>query len=121
MVLYSCVKGIDYLYDKNVDIKISAHYAFLEYLSTGVRKRRRSWHELTTPLFSNFLFTNLFSIKFVYFYIISYYYFMFLFISNLHLITVMKPNIPSIKTTLKKCDQISKRQPVDVNKMNKHT
>jgi hypothetical protein len=32
---------------------------------------RRSWHGLTTPLFSNFLFTNLFSIKFLYFFIIS--------------------------------------------------
>ena len=30
-----------------------------------------SWHGLTTPLFSNFLFTNLFSIKFLYFFIIS--------------------------------------------------
>jgi hypothetical protein len=34
-------------------------------------EHRRSWHELTTPLFSNFLFTNLFSIKFLYFFIIS--------------------------------------------------
>jgi hypothetical protein len=32
---------------------------------------RRSWHGLTTPLFFNFLFTNLFSIKFLYFFIIS--------------------------------------------------
>ena len=32
---------------------------------------RRSWHGLTTPLFSNFLFTNLFSITFLYFFIIS--------------------------------------------------
>ena len=32
---------------------------------------RRSWHGLTTPLFSNFLFTNLFSIKFLYFFISS--------------------------------------------------
>jgi hypothetical protein len=32
---------------------------------------RRSWHGLTTHLFSNFLFTNLFSIKFLYFFIIS--------------------------------------------------
>ena len=34
-------------------------------------RHRRSWHGLTTPLFSNFLFTNLFSIKFLYFFIIS--------------------------------------------------
>jgi hypothetical protein len=32
---------------------------------------RRSWHGLTTPLFSNILFTNLFSITFLYFFIIS--------------------------------------------------
>ena len=32
---------------------------------------RRSWHGLTTPPFSNFLFTNLFSTKFLYFFIIS--------------------------------------------------
>ena len=32
---------------------------------------RRSWHGFATPLFSNFLFTNLFSIKFLYFFIIS--------------------------------------------------
>jgi hypothetical protein len=32
---------------------------------------RRSWHVLTTPLFSNVLFTDLFSIKFLYFFIIS--------------------------------------------------
>ena len=32
---------------------------------------RRSWHGLTTPFFSNFLLTNLFSIKFLYFFIIS--------------------------------------------------
>ena len=32
---------------------------------------RRSWHGLTTTPFSNFLFTNLFSIKFLYFFIIS--------------------------------------------------
>ena len=32
-------------------------------------RRRRSWHG--PPLFSNFLFTNLFSIKFLYFFIIS--------------------------------------------------
>jgi hypothetical protein len=32
---------------------------------------RCSWHGLTTPPFSNFLFTNLFSIKFRYFFIIS--------------------------------------------------
>ena len=87
MVLYSCVKGIDYLYEKNVDIKFSAHCAFLEYLSA--------------PLFSNSLFANLFSIKFLYFFIIFYYYFMFIFICNLHLITVMKPNIPSIKKNIK--------------------
>ena len=31
----------------------------------------RSWHGLTTPFFSNFLFTNLFSIKFLYFFIFS--------------------------------------------------
>jgi hypothetical protein len=31
---------------------------------------KRSWHGLTTPLFSNFLFINLFSIKFLYFFII---------------------------------------------------
>jgi hypothetical protein len=31
----------------------------------------RSWHGPTTPLFSNFLFTNLFSIKCLYFFIIS--------------------------------------------------
>jgi hypothetical protein len=30
---------------------------------------KRSWHGLATPLFSNFLFTNLFSIKFLYFFI----------------------------------------------------
>ena len=35
------------------------------------RAHRRSWHGLTTPLFSNVLFTNLFSIKFLYFFIIS--------------------------------------------------
>jgi hypothetical protein len=35
---------------------------------------RRSWHGLTTPLFSNFLLTNLFSIKFLYFFIISSYF-----------------------------------------------
>jgi hypothetical protein len=34
-------------------------------------EHRRSWHGLTTPLFSNFLFANLFSIKFLYFFIIS--------------------------------------------------
>ena len=32
---------------------------------------KRSWHGLTTHLFSNFLFTNLFSIKCLYFFIIS--------------------------------------------------
>jgi hypothetical protein len=32
---------------------------------------KRSWHGLTAPLFSNFLLTNLFSIKFLYFFIIS--------------------------------------------------
>jgi hypothetical protein len=33
---------------------------------------RRSWHGLTPPpFFSNFLFTNLFTIKFLYFFIIS--------------------------------------------------
>jgi hypothetical protein len=32
---------------------------------------RRSWHGITPPFFSNFLFTNLFSIKFLYFFIIS--------------------------------------------------
>ena len=32
---------------------------------------RRSWHGPTTPLFFNFLFTNLFSIKKNYFFIIS--------------------------------------------------
>jgi len=32
---------------------------------------RRSWHGLTSPFFSNFLFTNLFAIKFLYFFIIS--------------------------------------------------
>jgi hypothetical protein len=32
---------------------------------------KRPWHGPTTPLFSNFLFTNLFSIKFLYFFIIS--------------------------------------------------
>ena len=32
---------------------------------------RRSWHGLATPLFSNFLLTNLFSIKFLHFFIIS--------------------------------------------------
>ena len=30
----------------------------------------RSWHRLTTTLFSNFLFTNLFSIKYLYFFIL---------------------------------------------------
>ena len=34
-------------------------------------EHRCSWHGLTTPLFSNFLFTNLFSIKFLYFFINS--------------------------------------------------
>ena len=34
-------------------------------------RHRRPWHGLTTPFFSNFLFTNLFSIKFLYFFIIS--------------------------------------------------
>ena len=34
-------------------------------------EHRHSWHGLTTPFFSNFLFTNLFSIKFLYFFIIS--------------------------------------------------
>jgi hypothetical protein len=34
-------------------------------------EHRRSGHELTTPLFSNFLLTNIFSIKFLYFFIIS--------------------------------------------------
>ena len=38
---------------------------------TSIFFNRRSWHGLTTPLFSNFLFTNLFSIKFLYFFIIS--------------------------------------------------
>jgi hypothetical protein len=32
---------------------------------------KRSWHGLTTPFFSNFLFTNSFSITFLYFFIIS--------------------------------------------------
>jgi hypothetical protein len=32
---------------------------------------RRLWHGLTTPLLSSFLFTNLFSITFLYFFIIS--------------------------------------------------
>jgi hypothetical protein len=32
---------------------------------------RRSWHVLTTHLFSNFLLTNIFSIKFLYFFNIS--------------------------------------------------
>jgi hypothetical protein len=36
-----------------------------------IHEHRRSRHRLTTPLFSNFLFTNLFSIKFLYFFIIS--------------------------------------------------
>jgi hypothetical protein len=35
------------------------------------RYHRRSWHGLTTSFFSNFLFTNLFSIQFLYFFIIS--------------------------------------------------
>ena len=34
------------------------------------RNHRRSWHTITTPFF-NFLFTYLFSIKFLYFFIIS--------------------------------------------------
>jgi hypothetical protein len=40
------------------------------YMLNGL-EHRRSWHGLTTPLFSNFLFTNIFSIKFLYFFIIS--------------------------------------------------
>jgi hypothetical protein len=37
----------------------------------GHRRSCQSWHGLTTRLFSNFLFTNVFSIKFLYFFIIS--------------------------------------------------
>ena len=36
-----------------------------------VHNHRRSWHGLTTPFFFNFLFTNLFSIRFLYFFVIS--------------------------------------------------
>jgi hypothetical protein len=46
------------------------HY---KYLTSTYILHRRSWHGLTPPLlfFSNFLFTNLFSIKCLYFFIIS--------------------------------------------------
>ena len=40
------------------------------YYST-VKNHRHSWHGLTTPLCSNFLFANLFSMKFLYLFIIS--------------------------------------------------
>ena len=39
--------------------------------SRDIDTNKRSWHEPTTPLFSNFLFTNLYSIKCLYFFIIS--------------------------------------------------
>jgi hypothetical protein len=39
--------------------------------SRDIDTNKRWWHGPTTPLFSNFLFTNLFSIKCLYFFIIS--------------------------------------------------
>ena len=52
-------------------ITIGTRSLFVYRLKIYVTNHRRSWHGLTTPLFSNFLITNLFSIKFLYFFIIS--------------------------------------------------
>ena len=53
------------------NISINSHIPDDLIIISSSQESRRSWLGLTTPLFSNFLFTNLFSIKFLYFFIIS--------------------------------------------------
>ena len=49
---------------------VSSSFSCIRFsLHITIMNHRRSWHGFTTPLFSNFLFTNLFSIKFLYFFI----------------------------------------------------
>ena len=62
LLLFSCIF---------VHVFVNILIRVIKQNQTNCFYHRRSWHGLTTPLFSNFLFTNLFSIKFLYFFIIS--------------------------------------------------